>query len=268
LLETAYAGAALHPHPEDAMNFLQKSILIIAPLSPYLMNLPVPEDSVSHWTVGVAAGVGQMADVSRDCEGNVVSVENIQFADIGAAVRYTNEPFTAYLSGGTTSAWMEYPSYTYQSDYPVLKHQTKAVPYCVPMIGIDTKYVGLEAGWLVIFDKGEHLTLGPDLEVGEGGMPAGSLRLGNRAKTHFSMGLARNLPLVAGGLYDMGLSTPVGKNGSQLFFGMGVGPYNGPVLALKGDIRIGDRFIFIPRLGVKAWETFEYGLSIGGGYRF
>jgi hypothetical protein len=82
------------------------------------------------------------------------------------------------------------------------------------------------------------------------------------------MGIAHNLPLIAGGLFDMGLSTPVGRNGSQLFFGIGGGPYNGAVVALKGDIRLGDRFILMPRLGVKAWETFEYGLSVGGGYRF
>jgi len=252
------------------MNLFQKSILMLAPLSPYLTNLPVPDDTVSHWSVGVAAGIGKMADVSRTCEGNVISVENYQYSDVAVAVRYTDEPLTVSLSGGTSTAWMEHIQYDPMQPSAVGPNlQTKAVPYCVPMVGIDTKYIGLEVGWLTTFGQAAPLSLGPHYDLEENGFPAGSIRLGNRAKAHFSAGIARNFPLIAGGgLIDLGVARPIGEKGSQLFFGFGALPYDGIIFSLKADLNLSDRFTLVPRLGVKGGDAFEYGLSIGGRVRF
>ena len=248
------------------MNVIQRSILILAPLAPYVTNLPVPEDSVSHWSIDVAAGLGQMADVSRTCEGNVISVQNYKYTDVAARVRYTEEPFTVSVSGGTSSAWTQYPSYepSYGGPYfPTL--ETKSVPYCVPMAGIDSKYIGLEVGWLTTFGEGAYLNLGPHGDVHGGNFPAGAIRLGNREKLHLSAGIARNLPLVAGGgLIDIGLVAPMGERRSMVFYGLGIIPYDGIIFSMKGDLKLTDRFTLTPRLSVKGGDAFEYGLAIGG----
>jgi hypothetical protein len=249
---------------------IQRSILILVPLAPYLTNLPVPDDSASHWSIDVAAGLGQMADVSRTCEGDVISVQNYHYTDVAAAVRYTEEPFTVSVSGGTSDAWTGYPRYepTYEGPYFPTR-ETKAIPYCVPMVGIDSKYIGLEVGWLTTFGEGTYLCLGPHCDVHGGNFPAGAIRLGNREKLHFSAGIARNLPLVAGGgLIDIGLVAPMGETRSMFFYGLGVIPYDGIIFSMKGDLILNDRFTLTPRLSVKGGDAFEYGLAIGGRAKF
>jgi hypothetical protein len=252
------------------MNMIQRSILILVPLAPYLTNLPVPDDSASHWSIDVAAGLGQMADVSRTCEGDVISVQNYHYTDVAAAVRYTEEPFTVSVSGGTSDVWTGYPRYepTYEGPYFPTR-ETKAIPYCVPMVGIDSKYIGLEVGWLTTFGEGTYLCLGPHCDVHGGNFPAGAIRLGNREKLHFSAGIARNLPLVAGGgLIDIGLVAPMGETRSMFFYGLGVIPYDGIIFSMKGDLILNDRFTLTPRLSVKGGDAFEYGLAIGGRAKF
>ena len=251
------------------MNAFQRSLLVLLPLTPYVSNFPAQDDSVSHWSVEGDAGFGQFAEVHRTCDGRVLSVDDYSFTDFAANIRYTNEPLTVSLTGGTSSAWIGYrDTDPYSPNFSSIR-QSKSIPYCVPTIGFDTKYFALEGGVLTTFGQARSLSLGANVEMDDGVLPAGSIRIGNREKFNFSFGIARNIPLNAGGgLADLGFSTPMGVNGSRVFLGIGWGQYDRPIFSVKPDIILGDRCTLIPRIAVKAGDAFEYGLSIGGRLNF
>ncbi len=250
------------------MNILQRSLAILV-ISPYLWSVNPDSTSDSELQVGVAVGGGSFADVNRDCNGKVVSVTNHPYTEVAGTVRYRASVVEIGVTGGRTSATRKEKSGRISYDAGGAGW-AEDVPgplvYATPSIGLRTKYIGLELGYLVPLNRQGYTYPGWALE---NGTPSGMIRIGNFEKTNFSISLARNFPLISGGgLFDLGLSSPIGSNGSRIWYGIGGYPYDGAVFSLKGDVKVADRLAFTPTLHLKGGDAFEYGWSFGGRVSF
>jgi len=228
-------------------------------LSPYLVAFtPNPSDS-SSTSLEFAVGKGSYARVSRDCSGNVLSVQDIPFGDAGVAVDHHFSSFRVGAKAGVTSdAFYE----LFDTEY---ERTGQTVTYFDPNIGLDTKCFGLDVGGLFYGPRRSAYSSDP------GAFPTGALRIGNRDSWYFSMSLANNLPLMTGGgLFDMGLGFNLGPPHSRLWLGVGVGPYGlgdpgqgKAAFSIKGDIPVSDKVLLNLRGQAGPSEHLEYGLSAG-----
>ncbi len=238
-------------------------------LSPYALEVGADSTDDKELWLAIAAGGGNYAEVSRDCEGNVHSVKHNPYSDFAGAVRYRSSVLELGVAGGVTSGVHDDGAgfMVYDANGPRwVEEEHASLVYATPSIGIRTQYFGLEAGYLFPLNRS---ALGSTNKAPQAGMPSGSLRIGSLDGTYFSTGVARNLPLLAGGgLVDAGLSSPIGPNGTRLWYGIGAYPYDNPVFSLKGDLGISRRFFLTPTLHLKDGDAFEWGGSIGARLSF
>jgi hypothetical protein len=250
------------------MNILSRSLAFLI-ISPYVWSVNPDSTSDSEFLVGIAFGGGSYADVARDCNGRVISVTNHPYTEVAGSVHYRTSVVELGITAGRTSATREENSghYVYGTDGAQwVSEEPGPLVYATPSIGLRSTYIGLEVGYLFPLDgkKDGSSELSPQT-----GMPTGMLRIGNIEKTNFSIGVARNFPLISGGgLIDVGLSSPIGSNGSRIWYGIGGYPYDGLVFSLKGEIMVTDRVALTPTLHIKGGDAFEYGWSLGGRVSF
>lgn len=230
-------------------------------LLPYIVSFaPLPPDS-SLTTIEFAAGHGSYADVTRDCNGNVVSVKDIPYSDFSASISHEFSVVKLGMTGGTTTGERGSMGHSYTAE-----EASTPMLYVVPSIGLNTKYFGLDAGMLFVINEKQSLYASSSRLPG---FPSGTLRIGRLDNFYFSTSVARNLPLFAGGgLFDLGLGFSLGRSHAKGWIGVGGYPYDGLVFSTKWEIPVSNTFLLTPRLNVGGRASFEYGLAIGGKFSF
>ena len=115
-------------------------------LFPYIVGFtPNPIDS-STTSVQLAIGSGSYAHVSRDCNGNILGVTDVPFQDAAASIDYETSPLRVGMKVGgiQTAEDKDYQGY--------ITHNAGTVYYANPNVGLNTSYLGLDAG-LLLFNR-------------------------------------------------------------------------------------------------------------------
>lgn len=239
-----------------------KHILALLILTPYIVAF---QPDSSNTTIRFGAGIGSYADVTRDCHGDIVSVDQIPFTDAGIAIDHEIAPLRLGARAGVVSENRMEKKYTYTNhgylQLPPTEKQNVSV-YTNPSIGLHWKYFGLDAGciWL----RGDGFG---DIGTTSRAIPQVALQIGNRDSWFWSMGLFDNFPILSGGgLVDMGFGFSLDNRHSTLWLGVGGGVYDGTVYAVKSDIAIGDRWFL--NVGLTAGGNSQLAGSLGAGLRF
>ncbi len=251
---------------KPSKSYFLRTALTLVILIPYIFGFsPNPADS-SSTTIGIAAGGGSYAEVSRDCNGRVLDVKNYPFNDVGISVDHKISLFDIGVKGGIASINTSEGEGTLR--------------YVNPTMGINTAFLGLQMGPLFTNDfGGEFFTQkgvfgGSDYYGYYNGSynphytkvyPAGSLRLGFLDKWYFTTGFYDNLPIISGGgLFNMGIGFHTGIHpASRLWFGIGGLPFDGAVFSGKGDIPLTNNVILNLQGNFHAGDATEYTLSAG-----
>ena len=242
------------------MKKLFKSGLLFSFMLPYLISFaPLPPDS-SPTTIEIAAGYGSYSDVTRDCNGRVVSVTDVPYSDYGVSISHEVSVVQFGVAGGLTSRtrsslWHGNSQHT----------DSEPIPYAIPTVGLNTCYFGLDAGILFPLNGHDSQSF---FNSRFPGIPSTKLRVGRLDAFYFSMSFARNVPLLAGGgLADAGFGFNLGRPNSSGWIGIGVFPYDGLVLSTKWEFPVSETFLITPKVQLGGRESFEFGLAIGGKFR-
>lgn len=220
----------------------------LAMLLPYAMSISDSSDSYTSLELG--GGAGSYAEVSRDCEGNVMGVTDVPYTEAGGEIKHHFSDFQVAVAAGTTSGE--------RGDI-----SASPMTYITPTVGWDGRYVGLDLGWL--------FPIGPNAKPlytdgsGLAGFPAGGLRLGRRDRVHISANIARNVPIyTGGGLVDVNLGFPIGESGSLLRVGISAYPYDALGFSAQGIFVIESWLAVKPRALFAPGESFEYSFGASG----
>ena len=228
-----------------------KITLVPLLLFPYIVAFSPNPDS-SYTTLEFAVGKGSYARVSRDCSGNVLSVNDIPFEDAGVSVDHHFSSFRVGAKAGIANNGA-------RKIFNMAEHSFR---YIDPNVGLNTKSFGLDLGALFYGPRYRNST-------GASVFPTGALRLGKSDGTYFSFSLANNLPLMTGGgIVDVGIGFNLGRPNSSLWLGVGALPYDGAVISAKGDIPLSDKVLLNLRGQIGDRESLEYALSVGTKIRF
>ncbi len=241
-------------------------LLFVFIIYPYIVGF-TPEASDSSSTIlKIIVGRGSYADVSRDCEGNPITVVDIPFHEAAIELDHHSGNVRTGVKGGVTNLRdgkiKKDDSYW---DAPVFRGST--IYYVSPDIGVHWKYIGINAG-LIYFN--DYFTPREDLEFDHKIMPRFSLRIGNPYTTYVTAGFMNNVPLISGGgLFDIGVGFYRPYPMREVWVGLGFFPYDSSMLIMKSDIFISQNVMLLPRgmIGLGS-DSFEYGLSIGAAIRF
>lgn len=233
--------------------------LALVPLVPYTLEVDSSDQEGPSTILQIAVGAGSYADVTRDCSGNVLSVKDVPYRDVGASISHQVSVVKFGVSGGATNAPRAREFFGNKYSYSETpEYQT----YITPTVGLNTRYVGLDVGWL--FPGGRAPAFGF-----ESGMPSGKLRLGRLDGTYFSVSVADNVPVfTGGGLVDVGLGFNGWSPRSRLWLGLAGGVDDGLMFSAKGDFPVSDLFSLTCRAHVAPSESFQYGLALGGKIAF
>ncbi len=222
-------------------------------LLPYLVSVDGDSTIPPDTFVEFAIGKGLYADVTRGCNGEILSVDKRHFYDVGGKVVHKISVLKLEAGAGLTNG-----------DEGILEQNNQGWPetyvgrptaYFDGTFGLDTKYFGLDLGGLAMFRQPQTVVL-----------PAGSLRLGSYSSLFISLGIAQNTPLLAGSsLFDVGVGLNLGKANSILWFGLGEYPYDSDkgIFAVKLDVPLSSDFILQPRAGLGLGNFGEYSFSLG-----
>ncbi len=230
-------------------------------LLPYLISVDGDSSSVPGTFIEFAISKGLYADVTRDCSGNVVSVDKRNFWDAGAKVVHRVSVLKVTADAGATTGDNNDVTTNYenvpqavQGEYSTTEQtETRVTPYASATVGLDTKYFGLDLGGALLFEKG-----------GTRPIPAGNLRIGLEDILYLSCGVAQNTNLFGGSsLVDLGIGIGTGKPGSLLWLGIGGIPYDGTVFSAKLDYPVSDKIAIQPRIGIGLEQFGEYSVSLG-----
>ena len=237
-------------------------ILPLLVLTPYIVAF---QPDSTNTTIRFGAGIGSYADVARDCNGNVVSVDQIPFTDAGIALEHEVAPLHLGAKAGMISDSRKEERLEYTNHGPVrlpsIERQHTSF-YANPSVGLRWKYLGLDAG--CVWFSGDSFG---KVSLTSRAIPQGTVRIGNRDSWFWSMGVFDNLPLLSrGGLVDMGFGFSLDQRSSTLWLGIGGGVYDGTVYAVKADIAIGERWFL--NVGLTAGNYSQLAGSLGAGFRF
>jgi hypothetical protein len=253
---------------EDPMKALLKKIAPLFLLSPYICAFSTVSADDPEFSAAIAAGGGSYAEVSRGCNGEVISVKDNPYQDYAVGARYKNAEFIAGVTGGTTTGFRKSHQYEYDSNGEMHEVELKAATYVTPSIGFTTKYIGMELGYVFPLND-QPLGNFSDIRVWGKGVPSAMLRVGRFDALNFSASMGSNFPLLAGGgLIDAGFGFPLGSSGSRLWCGLGGYPYDGVVFSAKGEVSISELFTLTPALHAKGGDASEYGYAIGVRVKF
>jgi len=244
---------------------MPKHLLIVLLLSPYLVGFTPDSPDSSSTHVGIGAGAGSFSDVSRDCSGNALSVEEYHFSEQAISIDHYTPRLHLGLRAGSIPPDPAREIFKKRDSRYVFDDPTGSpgrVYYATPMVGLNDPGVGLALGALIPV-RSENL-VSPKV------LFAGRLRVGRPDSWHFLMRLADDTPLMTGGpgIYNMGFEYPLGESGNALWLGIGGGPYDGVMFGSRFRLHV-NRVMNVQLAGsFGAREQLEYGLSIRAGFVF
>jgi hypothetical protein len=232
-------------------------------LAPYALNVDTTDSDHPSTVIELLGGTGSYAEITRDCSGRVTSVRDIPYSDYGVAVSHKISVLKLRVAGGATGA---------QNTAEVVgpaNTGSKLYPYITPQIGLNTRYFGLDVGYLFPLSSKSTSPSGYSRHEDQKGSVSGMLRLGREDGVHFSASIANNLPLsTGGGLVDMGLGFTLGSPRSRLWLGVGAIPCSNLMFSAKGEFPVSRHFSICTRGHVTGSESLEYGLALGGKITF
>lgn len=230
-------------------------------LSPYFLGF-TPGDSDSSWTeFRFGLGGGSYADVSRDCNGRVLRVTDVPFSEATASVDHYTSIFHFGIKAGVVSGVPSRELFGLEQDWTPFQDVASGAPmdpvfYATPTVGLNSRYIGLDVGYVLPAQKRRLETPG---------LPAGSLRIGRTDDLYFRIGLADDLPLVTGrtGVVNLGFGFNLGRPRQSMWLGLGGVPSDGLLVGAQLEHPLSDDVVL--RLGgtLGGSESFEYGFSAG-----
>jgi hypothetical protein len=241
-----------------------KHVLPLLLLIPYICAYVPNPDGDEEYSAAIAAGHGSYADVHRDCNGNVLSIQNYEYTDVGGQFNGRIDAFAYGIGGGWTNGLQPIST----PGFPQNSAQTlQPIVYASPYVGVATKYFRADVG--ILFSVNGNL-ISIDKGNGQPAYPTGALRIGRDDGFHFSSGFLRNDPIVSGGgVFDLGFGGPVGKGtDSKIWLGLGALPYDGIVFSMKGDFALSEDIAITPAIHGKGGDAAEYGFSVGARVTF
>ena len=229
-------------------------------LLPLVVGMQPNQDDSTEMNIKFAAGRGSYSHITRGCEGQVLSENDIPYKDIGISFDYKLKPIVqAGLRGGTI--WEEYEYAVYSNG---IEFKEKANSYLNPNLSITGKWIGIGVG---PFWAKRHLPHRGDRYWVKNSV-SWHLRVG-RPKLYFSIHMLENVPLYSGGGYiNLGMGGKAGRK-TNYWFGLGTsGPYDGAGFLAKTNFNLKKSWYLdlAGRLGISEGNI-EHGISIGLNYK-
>jgi hypothetical protein len=243
-------------------NFKFVSFFMLLPLVVGVQNA---NNDSTETNFKIAGGLGSYAYITRGCEGEVLTKEEIPFKDAGFSFDHKfRSPVKIGLRGGYI--WDNRDRATEYIDWidTLIIVENSDNFYLNPDLSFEGRWFGIGAGPFFA----QKTLYGR--EGGEWGksLPSWHIRIGSK-KGYFSMNMLENIPLYSGGGY---LNLGVGGSASPNFsywIGLGSsGPYDNVGFIAKTDIRLKSNLYLdlAGRLGTSEGVS-ESAISAGLNYR-
>jgi len=242
-------------------------------LSRYAVSVDTTDTSTPRTIIELLVGAGSYAEVSRDCNGNVTAVRDVPYSEYGISISHTFSVVKIGVSGGVTNSRRSAAVFSSMADSYVYDGQTSSrFPYIAPQVGLNTKYVGMDIGYL--FDLTKPPAPSPDYPYYSGveevnGTWIGGLRLGRLDRTYFYANHGMSIPLSVGsGVIETGIGFGSTTNGPRFCLGLGAIPDDGLMFSAKGDFPVSEHFLICARGHLAPGDGTGYGVAGGIKIRF
>jgi hypothetical protein len=201
-------------------------------LAQYALEVDSADTGEPSTLIDLFVGAGSYADVRRDCNGRIIDIQHVRYSEGGVAVTHDISAVRLRVSGGFTRAPQTVATLTAGDEHAFA---AESIPYLAPSVGLNTEYVGIDAGYVFLGGQTILLPEGMTFEPGgpSSGRPqdgnwTGRIRVGREAGTYFSAGFGNNVPLSIGtGLFDAGVGFSPGLSGRRYWLGLGLIPDDG-----------------------------------------
>lgn len=234
-----------------------------------------PDDTTDAATyptiIEMLIGRGSYTEVSRDCSGRVMDITHVPYSEYAISATHNISVVKVGVTGGVTTAtrtaiWFKAPEHIYEGS----RKPGSPYPYVAPQIGLNTKYFGLDLGYLFDLSKQPEPSYNMPFEEGlQLGTPIGGLRVGRLDRTYGYANYGMNVPLSVGcGVAEVGLGFGSYTGGPRFCLGVGAIPDDGLMITGKGDIPVSKHVLLSLRGHVAPGEGFGYGLAGGLKFRF
>lgn len=238
----------------------------ISPTLGMFFMLPIAvgmEGDSASTSVGFGAGAGSYAEISRGCEGQILSKEKQPYQDLAASVDHRiGKDVQIGLKVGVVRREAIRERWT-------VGHAVNA-RYVNPNVAVELRRFGLGIGVIVADAPLPRLVLGDDMDLDERDryLPSGHIRIGTR-EAYFSARLLEGMPLISGGgLLCVGFGFQPRPNAAAWIGMSAVGPYDraGVLAEAALPVRRDLHLHVCARYGSSA-RVPEYGVSLGISYR-
>ena len=217
--------------------------------------IPEPDSTVTN--IGISGNLGQFAEISRGCSGEVLEKNAIPLREVDASIDHKTRTAVRI---GIRSAYLvseeEGNTYPYEGSYQ--RRFTRSEHFAInPFLNFDWRYVAIGGGYCWInphFFKTESI-------------PSGYLRLGNLNTYYIDASLYQTMPLFSGGIFKIG----IGSNKHPEFgwwIGTGAGIYDRAGFMAKTNIRLQPDLFLDTFLRLGSSENIsEYSVGLGLRYQ-
>ena len=229
-------------------------------LLPLVVGVPVSQEDSTEMNIKIAAGRGSYAYITRGCEGQVLSEQDVSFKDLGFSVDYqVKSPVQVGLRAG--KIWDEYKYAVYTDG---IGFEERPNTYLNPNASIEGRWLGIGGGY---FFAKRHLPNREDRWWARH-LPSWHLRIG-KPRFYFSIQMLENVPLYSGGGYiNLGFGGIAGRQ-TRYWLGLGTsGPYDGTGFVAQTNFKLKGSWYLDLTGRVGASEgSFERAISAGLNYR-
>jgi hypothetical protein len=236
------------------------TLIAVVVMMRYVAAVESPDTSSSSTVIEMLVGTGSYADVSRDCNGKVLGVKDVPYSEYGGTVSHSTSMLKLGVSAGVSNAKRTAELLMLQSAAP------STFVYVAPQIGLNTKYVALDIGYLFDISSGSW-SLQDYGYYRKNGTVVGALRGGRADKKYFYARYGMNTPISVGsGVIDLGIG--FGSQDVRYEFGVGAVPDDGLIISAKGTIPVSGPFSLSFRGHIAPGEGFGYGVAAGARVHF
>ena len=207
-----------------------------------------------------AGSVGQFAIIHRGCNGEVLGETKSQLHSGALEVqhRFASGVVIGARGGQVVEDAGAGPAVPFGTVTPGMGKRTNA--YANPYVGFDGPRAGVGVGWLRAdhrFVVDENETIKPDVTA--------HLRVGG-AREQFIVRFMEGMPLESEGALTAEVGGPVGSRTNLAAFMGLLGPYDGALLGLKGDVWLTPEAALSIKLGLGGHG--QYSAGAGAVVRF
>lgn len=204
-------------------------------------------------TFRAAGSVGEFAIIQRGCNGKVLDVAKTQLTSGALEVqhRFSSGVVIGARGGQVVEDAGAGPAVPFGTVTPGMGKRTNA--YANPYVGFDGASAGVGVGWLRAdhrFIVDENETIEPDVTA--------HLRLGG-TREQFVLRFMEGMPLESEGALTAEVGGPVGPRTNMAAFIGFMGPFDGALLGLKGDVWLTPEAALSIKLGLSGHGQYSAG---------